>query len=337
MAPGIEALDQVQIGAESTAGTAATPTTNWRGMGVIQDNSVIEFLEEHTGRAGGNLRTRKPATGGEIPLEGGFTFEQGGYVFQSGFYSTTPTTDASSAQIWTWTVQTASTDPIESTDLQTYTIRAGDNQQAEQMNYCFTREFTLSGRVGEGVDINATLEGRTVSTTDFETGLSIPTVEDVLFTNGTLYLDSSTDIGVTSVSQTLFAMDLNVTTGWKAYRAAEGRLDFSFAKWTGSEIVLNLTFEHNSSAVAEKSNWRNETERALRLSFTGSALSTTDAGATYDKKTFIVDLWGKWESFEALNAEDGNNHVTGVFRAGYSTSGANKARFILVNELGSLP
>ena len=337
MAPGISALNQVQIGQETTAGTKVTPTTLWRGMGMIKDNTEIEFLDENIGIAGGALRSRIPATGGEIPLAGGFTFEQGGYVFQSGFYSTSPTTDTSSAKIWTWTVQTGSTDPIETTDLKTLTIRAGDNQQAEFMSYCFTREFTLSGRVGEGLDITATMEGRAVGTTDFETGLAIPTVEDVLFTNGLLYLDATTDIGTTQVSQTLFSVDLTITTGWKGYKAADGRTDFSFAKWTGSDIMLNVTFEHNSTAVTEKANWRNETERALRLQFNGSALSTTDAAATYDKKALVVDLWGKWESFDAISDEDGNNHVTGTFHAGYSSTGANKARFIIVNELASLP
>lgn len=334
MAPGIEALNRIQTGAESTAGTAATPTTPWRGMGVITDNTEIEFLPENIGIAGGALRSRKIMTGGEIPLSGGFTFEQGPYIFQSGFYKTTPTTDAGSARIWTWTVQTASTDPIETTDLQTYTIRAGDNQQAETMSYCFCREFTLTGRVGEGLDITATMEGREVGTTDFEAGLSIPTVEDVLFTNGKLYLDPTTDMGTTQVSQTLFGVDLTVTTGWKGYRAADGRLDFSFAKWTGSEILLNVTFEHNSDAETEKANWRNQTERALRLQFDGTALSTTD---TYGTKALIIDLWGKWESFGPLTAEDGNNHVAGVFRAGYSATGANKAIFRVVNELASLP
>jgi len=47
-------------------------------------------------------------------------------------------------------------------------------------------------------------------------------------------------------------------------------------------------------------------------------------------------LWGKWESFDAITDEDGNNHVTGVFRAGYSPTGANKAIFTVANEVASL-
>ena len=334
---GIKALRKVQLGQETTAGTNAVATALWRGMGVIQDNTEVEFMEEDIGLLSGVLRTRIPHTGGEITLEGGCTFQQLPYIFQSGFYNTTPTTDTSSAEIWTWTVQNASSDPVSTTDLLTYTIEAGDDQQAEYMNYCFTREFNITGRVGEGLDISATLEGRAVGTTDFTTGISIPTIEDILFTNGELYLDPTSDtIGTTQVTSTLFAVDLNVTTGWRAYAAADGRTDFSFAKRTMDEITLNVTFEHNATAVTEKSNWRNETERALQLKFNGSALSSTDGAATYDKFTFIVNLWGKWESFGALEEDNGNDQVTGVFRAGYSSTAANKAQFIVVNESSSL-
>lgn len=334
---GARAFRKAQLGQETTAGTNAVATALWRGMGNLQDTTQVEFMEEDIGILGGALRTRIPVTGGDLTLEGGCTFQQLPYILQSAWYKTTPTTDAGSAQVWTWTVQNVSTDPVATTDLLTYTIEFGDNQQAEYMNYCFTREFNITGRVAEGLDISATLQGRTVATTDFTTGISIPTIEDILFTNGTLYLDATSDtVGTTQVTQTLFAVDLNVTTGWRGYAAADGRTDFSFAKKVAEEIVLNVTFEHNATAVTEKANWRNETARALRLKFTGSDLSTTDAGATYNAFTFIIDLWGKWESFGVLEEDNGNDQVTGVFRAGYSSTASNKARFIVVNESASL-
>jgi hypothetical protein len=206
------------------------------------------------------------------------------------------------------------------------------------MNYCFTREFTLSGTVGEALNVSATLEGRTVATTDFTSGINIPTVESILFTNGKLYIDPSSDtMGTTLVSQTLFAMDLSVMTGWRGYPAADGRTDFSFVKRTKEEITCSLTFEHNATAVAEKAAWRNQTERAIRVKFTGNALSSTDAGATYDTKALVVDMLGKWESFDSLSDQDGNDQVTGVFRVGYSAVAGAKGGFTIVNELASLP
>jgi hypothetical protein len=333
--PGIKALRRIQLGKETTAGTNAVATAIWRGMGMGQDTRETTFVEEDIGLLGDALRTYVAKTGGEVTFEGIASFEQLGYFFQSGFYATSPTTDAGSAKIWTWNIQDASTDPIATTDLQTFTVEFGDNQQAEYMNYCFTREFTLSGTVGEALAVSATMEGRTVATTDFTSGISIPTVESILFTNGKLYIDDSTGtMGATQVSQTLFAVDLNCMTGWRGYPAADGRTDFSFVKRTKEEITVSITFEHNATAVAEKLAWRNQAERAIRLEFDGTALSTTD---TYSTKALIVDLYGKWESFDALTDQDGNDQVTGLFRVGYSSAGGGKGSFVIVNELAALP
>src|SRR3990167_5099790 len=102
MSAGIRAFRRVQIGQESVAGTKVVATQRLRGlMGVIKDNTEIEFLPEDIGIAGGALSTRIPKTGGEIVLSGGFTFEQAPYIFNSGFYETTPTTDTNSGKIWT--------------------------------------------------------------------------------------------------------------------------------------------------------------------------------------------------------------------------------------------
>lgn len=335
---GIKALRRIQLGAEAVAGTNVVATAIWRGTGMGQDNRETTFVEEDIGLLGDALRTYVAKTGGEVAFEGIASFEQMGYFLQSGLYNTSPTTDTSSAKIWTWNIPSASTDPIATTDLQTYTVEFGDNQQAEYMNYCFTRELNLTGTVGEALQVSATMEGRAVATTDFTAGISTPTVESILFTNGKLYIDSSSDtLGTTQVSSTLFAVDLNFTTGWRGYPAADGRVDFSFVKRTKEELTCSITFEHNASAVAEKAAWRNQTERAIRLRFDGNALSSTDAAATYDTKTLIVDMLGKWESFDALTDQDGNDQVTGMFRVGYSATAAKKGSFILVNELATLP
>jgi hypothetical protein len=332
---GVKALRRIQLGQETVAGTNVAATAIWRGMGVGTDNRETTFVEEDVGRLGDALRTYVAKTGGEVALEGLATFEQLPYIMQGAFYKTAPTTDSGSSKEWTWVIQDASTDPVQTTDLQTYTIEFGDNQQAEYMNYCFTREFSLTGNVGEALAVNATMEGRTVATTDFTSGISIPAVETILFTNGKLYIDPTSDtVGTTQVSQTLFGMDLSVTTGWRGYPAADGRTDFSFVKRTKEEITVQLTFEHNATAVTEKAAWRNQTERGIRLEFTGNALATTD---TYSTKELIIDLYGKWESFDALSDQDGNDQVTGLFRVGYSETAGGKGQFLIVNELATLP
>lgn len=337
MTQGIKALRKVQIGQEaSLGGSTDIASTIWRGMGTLQDNRETTFPEEDIGILGGTTRSYVAMTGGEIGLEGDATFEQLPYIFNAGIYNTTATTDTGSGYIRTWTVQNASTDPISSTDLQTLVIEGGDNNECEIMRYGFITEFNLNGNAGEALLVTATVSGREISGGQtYTAGLSIPTVETILFSKGKLYIDDSTGtIGTTLVSNTLLNADLSMTTGWQSVITADGRLDFSFIKRVADEITLQLTYEHNSIATAEKAAWRNQTERAIRLLFEGSALASSGA---YTYKTLTIDLYGKYESFDALGDQDGNDIVVASFRAAYSASAANKAVFTVVNELATLP
>lgn len=345
MPTGITALEKTLIGVEALAGsTTDVVTTHWRGTGKIKDTREVMFPEEKVGRFGGTTRSYIPATGSEVTLEGDATYEQMPYVFNAGVYLTTPTTDASSGLTYTWNVQTASTDAFQTTDLGTLVVESGDNVGVEIARYCFVKNIVMSGKQGEALMVNADLEGREPTTSASFTAVGTTDLENVastiLFSKVRLYIDDSTGtIGTTQVSETILDSTLNFKTGWVALPAKDGRLDFSSIKRVHDEITLEVVFEHNASAETEKGNWKSETERAIRLMFTGNALTTTDAGATYDAKAFIIDLWGKWSSFgaEGLEEQDGDNIYRGTFRAGYSAVADNKARFIIVNELSSLP
>lgn len=339
--PGIAAFTKAQMGVENVAGGSTdVPTTVWVGtMGTLKDNLSIVFPNPVVGVLGGTTRSYIPKTGGEVQLEGELTFEQAGYLFNSAFYHVDPTTDASSGKIRTWNVQSLSTDPIATTDLDTMVFKVGDNQAAETARYAFCREFSISGKAGEGLQLSATYETRAPATDTFTAGLTVPTVETILFSTGYLYIDPSSDAAGTTVkSDTLLDMNLKCTTGWQAVDAKSNRTDFSFIKRTNDEMELDLTFEHDASSVAEKGFWRSQSERVIRLTFTGSNLTSyTTTDSAYDTKTFIMDLYGKWTAWDVLSEQDGNNTIKGTFKVAYSTTQLKKATFILVNELATLP
>lgn len=336
MTQGIKALRQIQLCPETSQGTATTDYEVWRGEGVLRDTRETVFPEEDIGIFGGTTRNYMPKLGCELEItETPATFEQIQLIFDSGLSDSTATTDASSAKIRTYTLPILQASYLSSSDLQTYSVKAGDNAEVEKASFLFTREFTLSGTAGEALMISGTMEGREVTTDSaFDGSAETPTVEEILFSKGKLYIDpaTATDFGLTQVSNTLLTCDLNVTGLWKAVPTASGRLDFSFIKQTKPEIMLNITFEHNDSAVAEKAARRAKTTRLIQLKFEGSDLTTTDSGATYDCKTLICNLPGRWETFEALDEQDGNDTVTGTFRVRYDATANKYASFILVNE-----
>lgn len=341
MPEGISAASRTQIGTEVVAGGTTDPaSTIWRGMGTIKDNLKVVFPKEKIGIFGGAARSYIPETGGEISLEGEATFEQLPYIFQAGIKSVVATTDTSSAKIWTWAVQQGDSDPIATTDLGTLVVETGDNIQAEVARHGFVKDFTISGAAGEALEVTATIETRAPATTTFTSGLTVPTVESILFSLGALYIDESTGtLGATIKSSSLLDMTLKVTTGWVSKKAKDNRLDFSFIKRTDDEIMLDITFEHNTNALTEKAAWRAGTARALRLTFLGTALTTTDAGAAYDTKAFVINLYGVWETFGAAGLEeaDGNNVYKGTMRARYVAEKTAKASFVIHNELATLP
>lgn len=342
---GISALGKTLIGVEALAGaTTDVPTTHWRGMAKLADRRETVFPPERVGIFGSTTRSYVPRTGGEVVLDGDATFEQLCYIMNAGIYLATATTDASSGITRSWRVQQSSSDAYVTTDLGTLVIEVGDNIDVESQRFGFVREYTLSGTQGEAIQVNAVVQGRAPSTSSAFTAVGSTDLENpaqtILTSMGSMYIDDSTGtIGTTAKTLTLLDFSFKHTTGWIAMDAKDGRLDFSDIKHVDDEMVLDVTFEHNGVAIAEKAAWRAQTERAIRLNFAGNALTTTDAGATFDTYALRLDLYGKWINFgaEGLEEQDGDNVYKGQFKVAYSAVAAAKATISIANETAVLP
>jgi hypothetical protein len=328
MATGIRALQKIALGVESTStpGTLVVGTTRWRGMGMLQDNLVMNFPEEAAGNLGGSQLNYIAQYGGEVELTQDATFEQLPYVLTCGVTSLVAGVQdgAGSGYIYAYPFATTAV-----TDINTLTIIGGDNIARESLGYSFVPQFTLSGNGGEALSLSATFRGQQVAPYAVADTSTIPTVEQIIFSLGKMYIDNDTaTIGTTVVTQTLLGMTLNVNTGWQEVHSADGVRTFSFIKQAAPEITLDVTFEHNASAVAEIAAWRANTPRQIKLLWEGSTLA--GAGTAYTKKTLSVPLAGKWESFSKIDEQNGNDIVTGLFRARYSSVAALFASFTVV-------
>jgi len=331
---GVKALRKIQLGQESTGsfGTAVAATALWRGTGTIADNRVVEFPEEDIGYLSGTDRSYTPQVEAGLTFEDTpATFEQIHYVLQAGLEKVSATS-GDTDYVWQYDFPTTSANNI-----QAFTIEGGDDENAVEMEYSFVQSFTLSGSGGEAWMLSADWIGRQVTSTGvtFSTGVSVPSVEEILFSKTKLYIDSSTgSFGGTQVSNTLLSATVNVNTGIKPKYTAEGQKYFSFHFNDMPEITLDVTFEHDSNAVTEFENWQDETARLIRLESTGSDLASS--GATYSDKTMIIDMAGKWESFDAIGDEDGNDILTGTFRARYNATASDFGKIIIVEDNNTL-
>lgn len=332
---GIRALRKIQFGPETTAGTATTATHIWRGIGTIEDQLTMAYAEEDVGIVQPTNRAYIPKVQAALTFDPvPATFEQLPIILEAAIKTvwTGATADTGSGKVYAYSYGTTSVNTIK-----TFTIEGGDDSEQESFAYGFVKSFSLEGTAGEAWMVSADWQGREVSTTDFTTSLTLDTVEEALFSKTTLYIDTSGSIGTTSKANTLLSATLNVgDTGNVAVYTADGNLYFGFQKqqrpadpWT-----LEVTFEHNSTAVAEIAAWRAKTVRAIRLLTTGTALTTT--GATHATKKLIIDCFGVWDKFSKIDEQDGNDIVTGTLNIGYDATGGSGLTITVVNELENL-
>ena len=331
---GIKALRIIQLGKEATPGLAVAATTKWRGMGTIEDQRQTVFPQENIGYLSGVDRSYVPSLGGAIafdPIEA--TFEQIVHVLEAGvkLVQTGADDGAGSGKIYNYILPVTGANTTR-----TYTIEGGDNEAVEEMEYCYVTEFSLSGEAGAAMMMSSTWEGRQVVPTTVTAAVPLPPVEEIFFSKAILTADLvDGTLGATPQSNTVLAAELKVVTGIQKVPTASGALYFSFTKNIGPEVTLSVTYDHDTTSVAEKVLWRAQTPRQIRLKILGKAL--TEAGTTHTYKTLQIDLAGKWESFGKVDEKDGNDILQGVFRAKYNETAALFAEILVVNELASVP
>lgn len=328
---GIKKLRKILLGRETTAGTETDATTYWRGTGTIQENIEVVFPDEDVGYLPGLNRTYIPKTEALLELdETPATYEGVLHLLEMGVKTATTATAGGGVQ-YAYAFPTTSANTLK-----TYTVEGGDNQQETQFLYGFSPSFTLSGQAGEAVMMSGSIVGRQVATGTFTTNPTMPTVEEILFGKGKLYIDTAGGtIGTTQQTQTFLSFNLDVDTGWRAVYTGDGAIYFTFNKNVGPEIMLDIEFEHDSFATTALAAWRAETGQLVRVQFEGSTLTTT--GTAYTTKTLRIDVAGSWESFEKIGERDGNDIVTGTLRGRYDSTAAQYATITSVVDITAVP
>jgi len=331
---GIRALRKIQLGLEATntPGAAVVADTIWRGTGTLEDQRETVFPEEDVGFVGGVDRSYVPRLAAALDMdEVEATYEQLPILLTCCFSEDAdPTSTDGSGQVYSFAMSTSTTNTIN-----TATIEMGDNQRADEMEYAYVESMRLSGVAGEAVKMSANWRGRQANDCEFTTSISLTPVSEILFGEGKLYIDAvATAPGTTVVSASLVGMDLDINSGLTPIYTDGDQLYFDHLRRDRPEITADLTFEHNASAEAQITAWRAGTPKVVRIEWRGPTLNT--AGSTYTAKTVIVDLAGKWESFSKLDEQDGNDVVTGTFRARWNSTAALFAEVTVVNEISGL-
>jgi len=331
---GTKGLRKIQMGRETVAGTAVAATTAWWGNGVPQNDTETVFKEVDWGRLSPSLESYRPFKAASFPFEETeATFEQLLHIGEAGIKTvgSGASDGAGTGKIYAYVFPGASIPSIK-----TYTLEGGDNQQMEELEYCFVSDFTLAGAVKEAWKVSANWIGKQITKSTFTPAISYPTVETILFQRTKLFIDAAGGtIGTTNKANTLLKASLNYTTGLIPKFTGDDNLAFQFLQSITPEVELELTFEHDGTAVAEKDAAEAQTVRLIRLKAEGS--NTATPGTAYSKKTMIIDVAGKWEKFDKIDEMDGNDIVSGVLKVGYDSTSALFGQLLLVAELTAVP
>lgn len=329
----VKALRQIQLGKETTAGTATAATVQWAGNGVLKDDRTITPLEYDDGFLPDNPFNYIPNAGATLEMEDTpATFEQLPYILSASIEATiTGTQDTGgSGYVYQYDVPTNAAQTPK-----TYTIEMGDDQRVDEMEYAYVEKFSLKGASDEPVMVSATWKGRQATDSDFTAVDNPSALEPILFNMGTLDIDATGGtIGLTNKTATLLGYTLDVDMGHRQIKSADGAKYFNTIKQVAPVVTGTLILEHNATGEAELTIARAGTRRLVRLEHTGAALTT--AGSSYTYRKMIISLALEYTDVPALSDQDGNDVIEIPFRMVYSSTDSLAGQIIVVNQTSAL-
>lgn len=328
--PGIGPLRRVQLGKETTAGTAVAATAIVRApkVATLEDMTSVHptGIDETIGFASGTDRVLIESTSGRLVLgDMDCTPQQLPYFLQMGVANVSPT--GTNPYTWTWTASTTSQPTIQS-----YTVEAGDDQQGYRAAYGFTSKVRIHGKAAlknSNAMMSATVEALQPSTNALAS-LSPVSVEGLLANKMKLYIDAvSGTVGTTLITNQPAEFDFDYTTGFAWFFAGgTGLVQPIKPIFTKPKALLKLRLWHDSTAVTEYANFQAGTARLIQIELPGATPASSDV------KVALAGFWSKWSD---LKEEGGVNYFDVEFTGAYDITAAQFCKFIVVNTLGSLP
>ncbi len=292
----------IQLGRESTAGTAVAATAVWRGPAAdLEDARTRQFVEEQVGLIVPTGRVYDSFLLARLALpQTELTFEQVLHILEGGVKAVTPT---GNSPVYTYTYALPVTTSLNT--LKTYTIETGNTVggDARRAEYCFVEEFEFAGQAREAWKMSANWVGRQVAVNALTSALSLPTVEEALFPKTSLYIDASGGaIGSTKKSGVLTKASVRVRTGWQIVPVGDGNLYYAAIKYTLPEVRWSITMELESGGIlaAERAAQAAKSVRLVRLDCAGS-----DVNHNFQVSGAVI-----WEKVGGYENEDGDTVAT---------------------------
>lgn len=318
----------VQVGVESTAGSAVAANKKWQ---VYTVTPAIQ-AEVSTFRPSGGKFITSGALGKEsieARIEGPLDYEHIVYLLSSVMSYTAPSQQGTTtAYQWTHTIAQAAEDTVK-----TYTVEIGDSSRAGKFTYGLVREMTIT-LSREEATVAATMVGQAWQ--DGITMTSSPTaipVKRVLPTQVDVFLDTtSSGIGTTKLTRAFRAeLTLGERYGlvWPLNSAVNG---FAAHVETPIEATLALRVAADGSGMVPLTYLRSGDPLYVRIKATGPTIQSI---YTY---SFQIDMAGIVSEVGAFEDEDGVYAIEWTLTTAYDSawSGGTAVQVTVVNTRNAL-
>jgi len=342
MTTGLQAFRRIQVGDETTPGTAVAATEVLLGrLTTWEEELTIVRPDEDRNNLSRNMaddliaaKIARLVWGGDLnhrhvvyPL---------GMAIRGNITPTQPdSTNEPSAYLWTYApgLTTANTPDIAN-GIDTHTFEFGDNLQAYETEFCFATRLEISGRPGEAVQFVCDITGRQRTDTTFTGALTAQTVQRFAFNKAKFYVDTSwAGLGGTQKSGLLKAFTWSLETQFSASFGADGNLYFyQVDKEAKKAVELRLTYARNSDADSERTKFEGRSTTYLRVELLGN----TELDSGQDNVPYVY-LDGAYRYFEwpTPGEEDGLSTVEVVAESVYDTTGAKQFEVAALTDLAA--
>jgi len=318
-------LRRLQIGKETTWGTAVAPTQELRGINDLsfEFDPALEIKGEVGHFTPSIVKERIPEISASLEMD--VSYQHVLYPLAMVFGEPTPTGSGP----YTWTFNAPYSAPSNPKSFTAYYGFAGAG--IYRAAGLLANSLTISGNAGEDVTLSLECLARTLATqSSFET-ISLEDVQYVSVKHGSFYLDSFTGtIKTTPVTGTLieFELSMDLARHLKKFISSNTQPEaFGEAAW---DISLRMIYEWNSSSKSLLDDLTaGLTRRLICVSFgTG-----TGAG----ERLFEIQMPGILaEPVTLFSERDGNATVEMTWKAIYQSTLATQLKIIVKNEKSSL-
>ena len=296
MANTIRTATRVQIGKETTRGTAVAATRRLLTKKAMY--RIREEFEGHEGQMTGNLARASVAptlarTWTEFEFDSDLDFTQLLLFLLTGVKgAVTPTTPGSGeARLWTFT-PSPTVDPAPDTYTIEYAERdmlASPNELSNEADYGFTKDLEISAGEDGMVTVKASMVARASSETASTGSLSVPTPEFIPVARTAIYIDGTwANLGTTQITGQIFGFSFRYYDALveKWYLDNRSTLDWSAYDYPGAEdgrkaeLTMDVVLGAASGDLVptEDASKTAGTTRFVRVDLNGSAFDSPDNG-----------------------------------------------------------